>query len=234
MKLNDLEFTSKNLLIEEAQKKPSERCNFASKTKPESVEQPKPRPSNTELIPPKRQSPVQKVTHSYADLVSPKMKNVVIFSDSMVNRLKMKQFNSYIHGGKVYLKASPGAKADQLNHHIKPSLEEYEYDTAIIHVGINDILQNKDENEVSDTPQKIINTADTCRNYNIPKIFISSIIRHSRTAADIDYINGKIIELCIKSNYEFISNMQINEHDLWRDGIHLQESGKILITKKLY
>ena len=84
------------------------------------------------------------------------------------------------------------------------------------------------------SPPKIINTADTCRNYNIPKIFISSIIRYSRTTADIDYINGKIIELCIKSNYEFISNMQINEHDLWRDGIHLQESGKILITKKLY
>ena len=148
MKLNDLEFTSKNLLIEEAQKKPSERCNFASKTKPESVKQPKPRPSNTELIPPKRQSPVQKVTNSYADLVSPKMKNVVIFSDSMVNRLKMKLFNSYIHGGKVYLKASPGAKVD------RPSLEDYEYDTAIIHVGINDILQNKDENEVNDIPPK--------------------------------------------------------------------------------
>ena len=43
------------------------------------------------------------------------MKNVVIFSDSMVKGLKMKQFNSHIHGGKVYLKAFPGAKADQLN-----------------------------------------------------------------------------------------------------------------------
>ena len=65
------------------------------------------------------------------------MKNAVIFSDSMVKGLKMKQFNSHINGGKVYLKAFPGAKADQLNHHVKPSLEEYEYDAAIIHVGIN-------------------------------------------------------------------------------------------------
>ena len=45
-----------------------------------------------------------------------------------------KQFNSHVHGGKVYLKSFPGAKVDQINHHVKSSLEEYEYDAAIIHV----------------------------------------------------------------------------------------------------
>ena len=143
----------------------------------------------------------------------------------------MKQFNSNIHGGKVYLKPFPGAKADQLNHHVEPSPEEYEYDAAIIHVGINDILGSKSEKEVKDVPRKIMNVAETCRNYNIAKIFISSIIRCSRATVDIDYINGKIRELCIQNNYEFVSNTQINKHDLWRDGIHLQESGKILIPK---
>ena len=72
--------------------------------------------------------------------------------------------------------------------------------------------------------------ADTCWNYNTPKIFIYSIIRCSRTTADIDYINRKIRKLCINYNYEFISNMQINKWDLWRDGILLQESGKILVV----
>ena len=38
-------------------------------------------------------------------------------------------------------------------------------------------------------------------------------------------------ELCIQKNYKFISNTQINKRDLWRDGIHLQKSGKILIAK---
>ena len=37
-------------------------------------------------------------------------------------------------------------------------------------------------------------------------------------------------ELCIQNNYKFISNTQINKRDLWSDGIHLQESGKILIA----
>ena len=115
------------------------------------------------------------------------MKNVVIFSDSMVKVLKMKQFNSHIHG-KVYLKVNPAAKAGQLNHHVKPSLKEYKYDAAIIRIGINDIL-SKGENEVNDIPRKVTNIADTCRNYNIAKIFISSIVSCSRTTVDIDYIN---------------------------------------------
>ena len=106
----------------------------------------------------------------------------------MVKGLKMKQFNSHIHSGKVNLKAFPGTKADQLNHHVKPSLEEYEKDAVIIHIGINDILRSKSEKEVNGIQRKIMNIVETCRDYNIAKIFLFSIIRCDRTTVDIDYI----------------------------------------------
>ena len=35
------------------------------------------------------------------------------------------------------------------NHHVKASLEEFEHDAAIIHVGINYILRSKGEKEVN-------------------------------------------------------------------------------------
>lgn len=70
--------------------------------------------------------------------------------------------------------------------------------------------------------------------YNIAKTFISSMIRcMSRTTVDVDYINGEISESCIQNNCEFIRNMQINKPDLCRDGIQLQESGKIIIAKNI-
>ena len=69
MKLNnDIEFNSKNLVIEEVSKKPSEQRKFASKTRPESVEQPKPGPSNTKLIRPRQLQP-EKIGNSEADIV---------------------------------------------------------------------------------------------------------------------------------------------------------------------
>ena len=53
--------------------------------------------------------------------------------------MRMKDINSRNKVGKIHLKLFPGVKASQLNHYIKPTLEEYKYDCAIIHVGINDM-----------------------------------------------------------------------------------------------
>ena len=64
----------------------------------------------------------------------------------------MKDLNSRVKGGKIHLKSFPGSKAGQLNHYIKPALKEYKYDCAIIHVGINDILRNKNDTDLNNLP----------------------------------------------------------------------------------
>ena len=45
--------------------------------------------------------------------------------------------------GRIHLKAFFDARAPHLNHYLMPSLEEYEYDCAIIQVGISGILRMK-------------------------------------------------------------------------------------------
>ena len=63
--------------------------------------------------------------------------------------MKMEDINSRIKDGKIHLKSFSGAKTSQLNHNIKPTLEEYKYDCAIIHVGINDIIWNKNDTNLN-------------------------------------------------------------------------------------
>ena len=72
----------------------------------------------------------------------------------------MKDLNSNVKGGKIHLKSLAGAKASQLNHYIIPKLEEYKYDCAIIHVDINDILQNKNDNDVNNLPDSVLEIAN--------------------------------------------------------------------------
>ena len=67
----------------------------------------------------------------------------------------MKHLSSQVKKGRTHLKAFPGAKANQLNHYVVPTLEEFDYDCAIIHVGINDILRSKDMSELKDLPKKL-------------------------------------------------------------------------------
>ena len=50
--------------------------------------------------------------------------------------MRMKNLMSRVKGGKISLKSFSDAKASQLNHYIISILEEYEYNCAIIHVGM--------------------------------------------------------------------------------------------------
>ena len=121
----------------------------------------------------------------------------------------------------------------QLNHHVKPTLEEYTYDAAIIHVSINDILRCKNDEELKELPNNIMKIAHTCQEYNIGKIFISSIVTCTRTFANIAKINEDMKNICISNNFEFTEHNQITAKDLWKDGVHLTESGKVFLARNL-
>ena len=58
----------------------------------------------------------------------------------------MKDFNVAIRGERV--KPFPSSKAAQLNSHVKTTLQEYTYDAATIHLGINDIPRCKTDEDI--------------------------------------------------------------------------------------
>ena len=99
--------------------------------------------------------------------------------------MRMKDLNSRVKSGKIHLNPLPGTKASRLNHYIKPTLEEYKYDCGIIHVGINDILPNKNDSDLNNLPESILEITNTCQNYNIAKIFISALLPSKRTKVNI-------------------------------------------------
>ena len=106
-------------------------------------------------------------------------------------------YKQQVKGGRIYIKAFPGAKSTQLNHYVLPTLEEYSYDAAIIHVGINDILKSKDLNDLNDFRECY--KGWICQNHNIGKIYMSGITPSTRTNVDMSNINKKIRDLCKKS-----------------------------------
>ena len=75
--------------------------------------------------------------------------------------------------GKAYLKPFPGAKAKQLNHHATTVLAQHPYDSTIIHVGINDLLNSSSIEQIS---KDVIEIAQRCRNRSIGKVFVSGIV----------------------------------------------------------
>ena len=76
--------------------------------------------------------------------------------------MNIKEINRQIQGSRIHVNAFPGAKSTQLYHYVTPTLEEYSYDAAIIHVGINDILRSK-HGELDKLPGNIIQVGNTCQ-----------------------------------------------------------------------
>ena len=158
-------------------------------------------------------------------------KNFAIFCDSIPNGMKMKELNKKIDGSRVHLKAFTGAKTTQLERHMLVSLDEYTYDGAIIHAGINDILRGSNE-EITQIPDNLMKIVRTCQSYNIGKIFISGIVPNKKTDENIEDINNQIKGLCLEQNIEYINPPLITEGHFWRDGTHLLDSGKVLLANK--
>ena len=71
-------------------------------------------------------------------------------------------------------------------HHTIPILEQYEYDAAILHVGINDLLRfDKNSSTLVLICDDIINANLRGRYFNIGKVFVSSVVFCSKVTTDM-------------------------------------------------
>ena len=162
-------------------------------------------------------------------------KKITIFGDSIPKMLQMKEFNRHVTAGKAYLKSFPGATARHLGHYTIPTMMEHKPDTVIIHVGINDVLKARNENEldVNKVAKDIINVGLECSKHGVQHVFISSIVRNkNHKKQDLIYQINKIVqEKCKIENFGYIDNENIETWNLWKDGTHLVESGRVRLAK---
>ena len=100
-----------------------------------------------------------------------------------------------------------------------------------MHGGCNDV------NNKNSTPEKIANEiadmAILCRDYGVNDVFISAMIcrRGKSLNRKVKRVNFFLKQICGKNGYFFIDNSNIEIRDLWKDGIHLLESGKTKLAE---
>ena len=190
---------------------------------------------NVESQPAQQQKVRQNITSTYSGILNNKAENILILSDSMLKTLRMREFNRLLKGkGIAHLKAFPGAKAKQLKHHSIPILEENNYDSTIIHVGINDLLKSPEMLDSTNVVDSIIDIGLNCRNYNISNIFISSIVYCEKIDYDFQVnLNKRLHEECVKNGFIYIDNKEVTRYDLWKDGVHMIESGKNIVANNI-
>ena len=142
---------------------------------------------------------------SYKDTFITQKKNVVIFGDSLPKGINARLLNEKMIKSKVLCKFFPGATLKDFVHYIEPTLQENEFDTSILHVGVDSVL--KLGSNVETVSKDIIKITNHCKNFGVKQIIISGLTRTTRfNERFIHQLNNSIKLLCQKYGYSNLSS----------------------------
>ena len=156
--------------------------------------------------------------------------NVLIFSDSIPGKMKMHELNREIKNGKVKHLFFPGATSEQVLQYLDVNLRMYGPKTVIIHVGINDLLNDYGDLNVNKVLKNFHAMIKKCCDFDVRNILLSGLVYCKRVKLSIlEKLHLKVIELCSQNNVMYIDNRNIYGMHLYQDNLHLLHSGKRIL-----
>ena len=160
-----------------------------------------------------------------------KEKNKVIFSDSIPHGIRLGEFNYWLHKGYAQLKSFPGGTSNELLYYVEPTLQNKNSDDALLHVGVNDLLNDESQDSVQNLLDNLRHIGLKCKSAGVKRVLISAIVINNKlTSAYISSVNQRISNMCRDNSFVFIDNNNIPTSSLLRDSIHLLEVGKNILA----
>ena len=161
-------------------------------------------------------------------------KNIKVLCDSIPKGIRSREFsNCFNYNGKAHIKSFPGSTTKQLNYYSVPTLSEEKPEIVILHVGINDMLSDRENTTPDDEiASEIIKIGKKCIASGVRKVFVSSLVHCKHISFErLRKVNGMIKEQSVENDFIFIENNNIDAFHLSKDGIHLQEPGKVILAQ---
>ena len=69
-------------------------------------------------------------------------KKVIAFGDSIIQGMRVRDFNQQVKNGYAKFKSFPGCNCKEMSHYIEPTLETGFYDSPILHMGVSHLLND--------------------------------------------------------------------------------------------
>ena len=240
LKLNNIRFREKNLVIEAARSEMK-----TAKTIVKSNHSTRPQvvvnrfPENQDVF---NRSKLVPGELSYTSAVkstrlnSGKQDRIIIFGDSIFRGIRVREFNNEIKNSYAKFKTFPSSDSREILHYVNPTLESGNYDSAVLHFGVNDLLHKalSKSDTVGNLIENIRKAADKCMPYGVSNVFVSAIVRNKRIPKSLlEEVNEKISFICKNNNFIFVNNSNISNIHLCDDGLRLVESGRCILANNV-
>ena len=132
---------------------------------------------------------------------SKRKKQIVIFSDSIPRGIRLREFNYWLHKGYAQLKSFPGGTSKELLYYVEPTLKNKKFDDALLHVGVNDLLNDESQDSVQNLLDNLKQIGLKCKSAGVKKVLITGIVvKNKLTRTYISSVNQHISNMCRDSS----------------------------------
>ena len=101
----------------------------------------------------------------------------------------------------------------------------------ILHIGINDLLNDISIDNFINFMKNVEHMVQKCRGFGVKRVFLSGIVYTKRIAWQIlNDVHDRLVSLCKSLEINYIDNRNIRETHLFKDGLHLLDTGKRLLA----
>ena len=104
---------------------------------------------------------------------------------------------------------------------------------VILHVGVNDLLEDNSKSKIENLEKNIRSMVDKCHTYGVKNVFISGLVYTARIGLPVlERTHEMIANLCYKLGVCSVDNRNIERKHLRKDGLHLVESAEVILANK--
>ena len=101
-------------------------------------------------------------------------------------------------------------------------LEEIQFDTVVIHIGVNDLLSYSNQSKINSLMNNIKCMAEKCRSYGVKNTFLSGRVFTASVSLDLlIQVHDMISNFCNTNGLYYIDNRNIRADCLYKDGLRL-------------
>ena len=148
----------------------------------------------------------------------------------MIKGIRRKEFKSKLNKCSTRFRPFIGATLKQMGTYVTPILNDDTPDVLILHIDCNDIGNKQlTKNEIAEW---IVKIGRQCKESNVNNVFISSLIcrAQKRLNDKVIAVNNILKRVCKLNGLGFIDNSNICAENLFEDGLHLNDDGKVILA----
>ena len=170
-----------------------------------------------------------------ASLPSRNQRDILIFTDSIPKGIHIRELNTFIKNGKTKMVSLPGATSKETLHYLDVHLTNSSPYAVILHVGVNDLLGDNSKSKIENLEKNLRSMVDKCHTYGVKNVFILGLVYPTRIGLPVfARTHEMIVHPCYKLGVCYVDNRNITRKHLLKDGLHLIESGKVILANNFY